>query len=514
MNIKLPQEFLNRIEPVLGDEYDAFLASYEEEAHHALRLNPLKTKLDKAGIYTQCDVPSPVPWCRTGYYYGDDVRPGKHPYHEAGAYYIQEPSAMFPGELAGTVIREYIRRKGYVRVLDMCAAPGGKSTHAAGAIGDRGILVSNEPVPGRARILSQNIERMGIKNCLVCVEDPARIASVFPGFFDVILTDVPCSGEGMFRKDQTAIDEWSPEGVDNCVIRSRSILDAAHRALAADGSLIYSTCTFEPAENEGMIAWFLSTYPGYRVAHVAFAAGTDKTEAIDMPSNARNDLAPDDTEEVIKKEIADTFRLWPHKLRGEGHYAALLTRDEELTELMLGGSESDEVTGDNGDINCKPHIFCPDGSVPKEAMNLLKEFFEDTLTDKGIDGLQGYLFAYGNNVYIADEDIARAATAGDKSKRLKTERTGLHLGEVKKGRFEPSHALAMALKPDDCIRRVELKPDDKEAYDYFEGLSLSCDPAYKGYCAVFIDGCSAGWGKASQGTLKNHYPKGLRKRLV
>ncbi len=513
MNKQLPQDFLNRIKPLLWDELDAFMASYDETPHHALRINTLKADPGKACIYTQSDEVDAVPWCLSGYYYSPDVRPGKHPFFEAGAYYIQEPSAMFPGEIASAAIRECIRRKGYVKVLDMCAAPGGKSTHVAGAIGDKGILVSNEPVPGRAKILSQNIERMGIRNCLVCVEDPDRLASIFPGFFDVILTDVPCSGEGMFRKDETAIDEWSPEGVDNCVLRSRSILDAADRALDPNGCIIYSTCTFETAENEEMIARFLCEHPGYHIAEVSLCNGSKKTGATDILSEGRCDLLPKDTDEEIRNQIRNTFRLWPHKLRGEGHYAALITRNDDLAAIAMDGYGAEEICVEAEDAIEPVCDITPDGSVSGESFSLLKAFLKDTLTDKGIKGLQGRLFSYGSNLYLAKKDIALAATATEKSRRLRTERAGLQLGEVKKGRFEPSHAFAMALKPDDCQRTVELSYKDREAYDYFEGLSLKCDPAFKGYGVVFIDGCSAGWGKASSGIFKNHYPKGLRRSL-
>ncbi|MBR5360020.1 MAG: RsmB/NOP family class I SAM-dependent RNA methyltransferase, partial [Lachnospiraceae bacterium] len=251
------------MQELLTNEYDEFIHSYDEPAYRALRLNPLKVKKDATAsllseVYgcSMTNTDNKVPWCDLGYYFGDDLRPGIHPYHAAGAYYIQEPSAMLPGELAHIAIDRAIAKRGFVRVLDMCAAPGGKSTHVAGYIGNKGILVANEPIPSRAKILSQNIERIGLTNTLVCREMPDKLASVFPDFFDVILTDVPCSGEGMFRKDEVAVSEWSEDNVEMCVKRSAEILDAAHRCLKPGGCIVYSTCTYEPAENENAVRVF------------------------------------------------------------------------------------------------------------------------------------------------------------------------------------------------------------------------------------------------------------------
>ena len=453
---------------LLGDEFDAFVASFTEEPLKGLRLNPLKEGTLPAYIR-----PDPVSWCKTGHYYSDEVRPGKHPYHAAGAYYIQEPSAMLPGELACIAIREVVARQGYVRVLDLCAAPGGKSTHMAGAIGDAGILIANEPVPTRARALSQNIERLGIVNCLVSVEMPERLASLLPGFFDIVLTDVPCSGEGMFRKDDTAIEEWSAQNVDNCISRGRTITDAAAVLLKRGGYLIYSTCTYEKGEDEDAIEAFISAHPGFSVTDL-------KIPGIEP--------GPD-----------GTYRIWPHKHKGEGHFAAALRYD--------GSAEApDQVRSDDGDSGVR-FLQGVDGQMKK----CLTEGLKDILTDEGMDRvLKGSVFAYGDNLYVAPDELAELAAGGKKRANLRIERAGLHLGEVTKGRFVPSHSLALALKSEMCRRAVRLEASDEQVIKYLGGESIACDGDLKGYCVVTADGYTLGWGKATGGVLKNHYPKGLR----
>lgn len=493
---RLPEEFLNRMKDLLGDEYDAFLRTYEREPYRALRFNPLKSDREFADRLIMDMGLRPVPWCATGYYYEGDIRPGKHPLFEAGAYYIQEPSAMLPGELASVLIAKCMEKRGFVRVLDMCAAPGGKSTHVAGAIGGNGILISNEPVPSRAKILSQNIERLGIKNCMVCVETPDKIAERFPNYFDVILTDVPCSGEGMFHRDQTAIDEWSTDNVEKCVLRSRMILDAAASCLKSDGYIVYSTCTFESAENEGLIEDFISEHKGYKTVDLGLdpVSGASKEDGWITGSG--------------------TIRLWPQRLHGEGHFVTVL-KAEDADDLKFGSVDIDKlfIRGSDGtDKEKEPFAgdtLKYDRSVSNEAKKLFTTFAHDTLYASAGRIVCGTVFSYGNNLYVAHEDIADQALNG----KLRTERTGLHLGEIKKGRFEPSHSLAMALGKDDCLRTVDMASDSREAAGYFEGLSLSCDPKYKGYCLVTVDGISAGWGKAGAGVLKNHYPKGLRRLL-
>ncbi len=497
--MKLPEEFLSGMKRILKDEYEDFVKSYDEKFCHALRINMLKTTegADDPRLKTYLDSikARPVRWADTGFYYEDEERPGLHPYHEIGAYYIQEPSAMFPGTLASKMIRRAIDRHGEVRVLDMCAAPGGKATKAAEVIGPNGMLIANEPIPGRARILSQNIERMGIGNCIVTCEYPERIAEVFPGFFDVVITDVPCSGEGMFRRDEIAVNEWSMDNVDKCVDRSRSILDAAAGCLKPDGCIVFSTCTFEPSENEDMVAEFITQHPEFRIMHVDIDPVSESDEKDGFVSKGRPDICSEPVE-----GIEDTFRLWPHKLHGEGHFAAVLHKTY---------TDDDAVSHDKARDWTAGYVY--DKKVSRDAVSSFDAFVRTDLTQDSQSVLSGVIYAFGDNLYLGSSDMARIATTTTSSGRIRIERAGLHLGEVRKGRFIPSHALALMLKPQMCVRVENIPVDDLRIGDYMAGESICCDSVHDGYTLVAFDGYSAGWGKAKNGILKNHYPKGLRR---
>ena len=298
-----PELFEKRMKVLLEEEYEAFLSSYDRPRNVGLRLNPLKTDappaLDGFGL-------SPVPWEKHGFYYDSATRPGLSPYHEAGLYYLQEPSAMAPAGLLDV-------RPG-MKVLDLCAAPGGKTTQLAAALRGEGLLVCNEINPKRSKILARNIERLGIANSLVLNEHPQKLESHFAGYFDRILVDAPCSGEGMFRKEEAAVTDWSEETVEMCAHRQQEILASAAKMLAPGGRLVYSTCTFAPAENEGTVSRFLESHADFSLV------------AVDAPWFDPG--RPDWTEER-NPELAKTFRLWPHKLRGEGHYAAVLEKSPE-----------------------------------------------------------------------------------------------------------------------------------------------------------------------------------------
>mgnify|MGYP003295161035 CR=1 FL=1 len=254
--VMLPEAFTQRMQEMLGEEYPAFLQSYEEEKKQSLRINPLKGS--EQALKEKVDfLGEQVLWAKGGFYYDEEKRPGKHPYHDAGVYYIQEPSAMAPVELLDV--------KSGDRVLDLCAAPGGKSTQIAAKLQRQGFLLCNEIHPARAKILSENVERMGIVNACVTNETPAHLAEVFPEYFDKILVDAPCSGEGMFRKNEAACEEWSPENVQLCAERQDEILDCAAQMLRPGGRLVYSTCTFAPAENEGSVSRFLQRNPDFSI---------------------------------------------------------------------------------------------------------------------------------------------------------------------------------------------------------------------------------------------------------
>lgn len=454
----LPQEFENRMKQMLGEEYPAFEASYEKEKFQALRLNPLK--VDKECFLEKTTFTlTQVPWEGNGFYYTAQDTPGKHPYHEAGVYYIQEPSAMAPVP--------FLEIKPGDRVLDLCAAPGGKSTQIGVALQGEGLLVCNEIHPARAKILSENVERMGIRNALVTNESPEKLRSIFAGYFDKILVDAPCSGEGMFRKNEEAKEEWSPENVELCADRQDGILDCAADMLRPGGRLVYSTCTFAPQENEGSMARFLERHPEFTILQVAmpegFAAGNPKWADCEAEG------------------IEHTMRIWPHKVNGEGHFLAVLQKEGSLGStlpLSLYGVEK--------------------GISAKEIADYLA-FAKETLKNPP----QGIYLKFGDQLYVAPEGMPAL-------KGLKVLRPGLHLGTMKKNRFEPSHALALALCEEEVLRSHELTVADDSAAAFIGGQTFPTE-GEKGWYLITVDGYSLGWGKAAGGIMKNHYPKGLRK---
>ena len=428
----LPQEFLNRIEKQLGGEYPAFLESLERPRAVALRFNPLKGKIPQLPF-----VGDPVPWEPMGYYYAPEARPGLHPYHEAGVYYLQEASAMSAVALLDPQPGE--------RICDLCAAPGGKTTQIAGRMAGDGFLLCNEINPKRAKILGQNIERMGVANALVTNEHPQRLADKYPGFFDRVLIDAPCSGEGMFRKEESAVTDWSQETVEMCARRQAEILHSGAKLLKPGGRLVYSTCTFAPEENEQAIENFLAEHPEF------------VRETVDAP--------------WFTPAGEGAFRLWPHKLLGEGHFAAVLrkTEGEERDTPLLSGEK-----------------------LPKEWLQFAKEL--------GIALPDGKAISFGSSLFWVPAQMPDIH-------RIKVVRPGLQLGEVKKNRFEPAHALALWLR--NCRNTLDYPADSSQIADFMAGQVLP--GSIRGWCLITADGYSLGWGKGDGNYIKNHYPKGLRR---
>lgn len=481
----LPEQFLARMEKQLGAEYPDFLASMGEAPHHALRLNPRKIQLENLGelpFWEARDLEiSKVPWAERGFYYKENEQPGKHPFHEAGVYYIQEPSAMAPVSFLDVHPGE--------RVLDLCAAPGGKTGQLADALRGEGILISNEIHPARARILSENVERMGIENAIVTNEEPKVLAARFSEYFDKILVDAPCSGEGMFRKSETAVVEWSEEAVEHCAKRQEEILSHAAGMLRPGGRLVYSTCTFSPLENEGTISRFLREHKDFSLLKLPLPEGfsTGKGSYVEEPD----------------PEIGRTMRLMPHKLRGEGHFLAVLKKSgEEDIEFPQGGLS----------------VLHP-GLKPKEYEEFTA-FCKESLP--GFDR-EGIFLCFGDQYYLGPKDMPDL-------KGLKVLRPGLHLGTGKKNRFEPAHALALACKKEDAELYLSLTANGSAVRKFLEGQSLTLGESQvpeavcrgkdnamlheaKGWCLICVEGYSLGWGKLTGNIVKNHYPKGLRKHF-
>lgn len=405
---------------------------------------------------------SPVPWAENGYYYEKTDQPGKHPYHEAGVYYIQEPSAMAPVPM--------LQVKPGDRVLDLCAAPGGKSTQIAAALMGEGLLVCNEINPQRAKILSENIERMAVCNACVTNETPERLSEFFPEYFDKILVDAPCSGEGMFRKNEDACGEWSPENVEMCAARQDGILDEAAKMLRQGGRLVYSTCTFAEAEDEGSVERFMGRHPQFR--------------------------------------LLEMKRLWPHKIKGEGHFMAVLVKDKETEEAH----KSMPVHGTEKGVTMKEidglAEFMRDAVSDEEALNEMvsgKAVLNKAILGRSCSEDAFRLLKFGDNVYLMPEEMPSV-------RGLKVLRTGLHVGVLKKNRFEPAHALALAINPSRVRHVLNLDSADPRVMQYLNGQTFPAEGG-KGWYLICVDGFGIGWGKLAGGMMKNHYPKGLRVNL-
>ncbi|WP_306791228.1 RsmB/NOP family class I SAM-dependent RNA methyltransferase [Agathobacter rectalis] len=462
--MNLPIEFEKKMKAFLGDEWDDFLYSYDNNRFQALRFNTLKVQSpeERMRILKTLKISSDkkVSWADEAYYFDENVRPGKHPYHEMGLYYIQEPSAMSAAAL--------LAPKPGMRVLDLCAAPGGKSTQLATYLGDSGLLVSNEINTQRSRILSQNIERMGIKNAIVTNEDSFVLASHFPGFFNAIQVDAPCSGEGMFRKLPEAIEQWSMENVAICAARQKEILDNAAVMLKPGGTIVYSTCTFSKEENEDVIEYFLERHPDFT--------------------------------------LEEMERFWPHKVDGEGHFVAKLVRRGCVdTDLKADRKTKKNKNSKNRKNETKP-------ALTKENMKLLSEFLDETISEDMAAWIKNSrLVMFGEQLYrLPDMEVD--------IKGLKVQRAGLHIGEFKKQRFEPSHSLALALKLSEAKNVVKLTWDDPQTTGFFNGQSVMLSDEQtaeckKGWALVCVDGYPAGWGKVNGAQVKNHYPKGLRNKI-
>jgi NOL1/NOP2/sun family putative RNA methylase len=453
--VKLPERFMTKMSDLLKDEADAFFHTYTKEKASGLRINPIKISSEEWERLSPFSLQK-IPFVQNGYYYDPEIdQPGKHPYHAAGLYYIQEPSAMF--------VAEQLDPKGTEKVLDLCAAPGGKTTQLAGLMNNEGLLLANEIHLKRAKALSENIERLGITNTVVTNETPEKLAERFPGYFDKILVDAPCSGEGMFRKDEEAIEFWSEQHVEACAIQQRKILDSAYKMLKEGGILVYSTCTFSPEENEQTIEHFIEKFPDMELVDIQKPSGVDDGN----PSWTKSK----------NNELTKAARLWPHHLKGEGHFVAKLRKN-----------------GNGNPAHVKPAV----SNVTKNQVTDYFKFVKESLSRTPYENL----YLYHQQLYSLPEDCFDL-------KGLKVVRAGLHLGELKKNRFEPNHALALALKIDEAVHTFSLTSENNSWLRYVKGETFSSG-GDRGWMLVTIDGYPLGWGKEAKGTLKNFYPKGLR----
>jgi 16S rRNA C967 or C1407 C5-methylase (RsmB/RsmF family)/NOL1/NOP2/fmu family ribosome biogenesis protein len=461
--LAIPVPFLERMRSLLGDEFPAFLESYEQSPVQGLRANTLKISPAALTELLPFDL-QPVTWSPETFILGGgldqgEARPGKHPYHAAGLYYLQDPSATAPVELLNPLPGE--------RVLDISAAPGGKATHIAARLQGSGLLVANELINKRAWELAGNLERWGATNVAITSETPERLAGRWPEFFDAVLVDAPCSGEGMFRKGDAARREWSSALVEGCAVRQDAILEQVAGLVRPGGRLVYSTCTFSPDEDEGTVARFMETHPEFSLAEPPPLPGFDR---------GRPDWLP---EPLQRPELARCVRLWPQRVPGEGHFAALLTKNGETQRSPVR----------------PPGIPKLGRGVEEDYRNFVAETFLDP-------PVAGRLVLEGAYLYALPEGLPDMTG-------LRYMHPGWWLGEVKKARFEPSHALALGVKAPAARRLVDFDVDNPGLLAYMRGETIQ-STGDDGWALVAVNGFSLGWAKCVGGRLKSHYPKGLR----
>ena len=449
---QLPIEFTERMKRLLGEEeFSLYEDSFRQNAVRAFRVNTEKISVqDFAAINP---FPSePVPYVETGFYFNYD-KIGNHPFHHAGMIYVQDPGAMATAECLEIQPDWWI--------LDMCAAPGGKSSQLRNKLGEDGILISNEIVPSRCKILTGNVERLGLRNTATTCLSPARIAQIFPETFDMIMVDAPCSGEGMFRKDDTAIREWSVDNVLHCARRQKDILEQAAAALRPGGYIVYATCTFSLEENEMVVDEFLQTHPDFELIPVREIVRAHTSDGIGYDG-------------CRCPNLSDARRFYPHRSRGEGQFMAVLH-------------------------DCRPAVPRPTG-VKKSAGKIdpvVLDFLNTTLVDYDLAQVSVY---NGNPVY------ASPALALDKGVAFSC---GVTIGEIRKNYLQPHHQFFMAMGRQ-FKRQIELAPDSAELERYLHGeeIAVECE---NGWAVITTNGCTVGGVKVAAGRAKNHYPKGLRK---
>lgn len=448
--INLPFEFESRMKALLGDEYDDYIKALEKPNIKGFRVNTDKISLSDFEKINEFSTEK-IPFVENGYYLNYD-HIGNHPYHHAGIIYVQEPAAMAPAEC--------IDIKPDWKILDMCAAPGGKSTQLKNKLGENGILVSNEIIPTRCKILTGNIERLGLSNTVTTCMDSKRIAETFPNTFDMIMVDAPCSGEGMFRKEENAILEWSIQNVEACAVRQAQILENAAIALKSGGFIVYATCTFSLEENEKTIDSFLMSHPEFELVPVNERVRANTSDGCVF-------------EGCHSPALNLTRRFYPHKSRGEGQFMAVLHNTNETT--------IESIT--------KPQNI-------SKIDKIVFDFLDDVLVSYKKENVIMY---NGNPVYFTPDFEVKKGVAFS---------CGITIGEIRKNYIQPHHQFFMGLGTQ-FKRKIELSADSEEIKKYLHGEEI-CADCENGWAVVTVNGCPVSGAKVVSNRAKNHYPKGLR----
>jgi NOL1/NOP2/sun family putative RNA methylase len=460
--MNLPAEFTKALQEILGEEYSEYLDSFERKKVQGLRVNTLKISVEEFERIAPFHL-TRVPWTSNGFFYEEGDQPSKHPYYYAGLYYLQEPSAMIPASQLPIVPGD--------KVLDLCAAPGGKATELGAKLEGQGLLVANDISNSRAKGLLKNLELFGIANGLVVSEEPKRLLRYFEEYFDKILIDAPCSGEGMFRKDPSMVKSWIEQGPMVYQAVQKDIVIQASKMLKPGGLLLYSTCTFSYEENEKVVKYLLEQVPEFQMFPPVFHEGFSK---------GRPDLI-DGTE-----SLKNCIRIWPHKIKGEGHFIALLKKSGEGRDTMIKKEKKQKTA-----------------KIPEEITAFFKDIYQgnllESIKERGVD--------------VRDERVYFLPEGLNSIKGLRFLRTGLYLGILKKGRFEPSQALAMSLSPNEYSNCIRLEREDNRVLKYLKGETIDIDDFKintQGWYLVCIEKYPLGWAKIVQGGFRNKYYAGWR----
>ena len=493
--MNLPQEYQKKIQSLLGDDYNNYENSFTHTCGQTLRVNQLKmmpAELFRRFPLYQNEKEAniqlkPVPWCENGFYYEGETRTSQHPYYYAGAYYIQEPSAMAPASFLPVVPGD--------KVLDLCAAPGGKTTALAAKLQGEGVLVANDISISRCKALLKNVEMAGVRNCMITCESPEKLAARFGAYFDKILVDAPCSGEGMFRRDPSMIKSWSPEEVERYSNLQKEILHTAASMLKPGGYLLYSTCTYSPEENEQVVESLLQIDSSFSLVELPIYEGVDEGHPEWTGSE--------------RKELKYCRRFWNHRVQGEGQFTALFKKAESERESLL--SEETE-NGNHSSVIIKEKKKKKDRKAKK---GVVKGNQADILSKKIPEEMASFfrnckLSIPEERVEFIEERAFLLPEHSPDFTGIRVVRSGLYLGDCKKKRFEPSQALAMALHPEEFRNTVSFSAEDERVEKYLRCETVNAQ-VEDGWVLVCVDGLPLGWGKSTRGTIKNKYAAGWRK---